>query len=59
MVVKELILLEEGIVLVAKLKKEILRIWYNTEQVSHKNKKDGYVLVEYKILKTGKIFLLY
>ena len=52
-VVKESILLVEKIAFPAKSLKEIPRTWFNTEQVSHKSKKDGSVPAEFKILRTG------
>ena len=52
-VAKELILLVEKIAFPAKSFKEIPRKWFNTEQVSHKSKKDGSVPAEFKILRTG------
>ena len=52
-VAKELILLVEEIAFLAKSLKEIPRTRFNTEQVSHKSKKDGSVPAEFKILRTG------
>ena len=52
-VAKELILLVEKIAFPAKSLIEFPRKWFNTEQVSHKSKKDGSVPAEFKILRTG------
>ena len=52
-VAKELILLVEKIAYPTKSLKDIPRTWLNTEQVSHKSKKDGSVPEESKILRTG------